>query len=110
MPMKDSALNCEAQRVIEHFEKAKRGYGLTSTRKQKIGIWEKRMCQPGARVEDVAELEKILKRLITLHAITHGVIFNTVVPLYSHLLYSHSPSLVTHCLGPNLFHKKISLL
>src|SRR6266498_483437 len=72
MPMKDGALNCVAQRVIEHFEKAKRGYGLTSTRKQKIGIWEKRMRQPGARVEDVAELEKILKRPITLHDITHG--------------------------------------
>ena len=41
MPIKDGALNCVAQRVIEHFEKAKRGYGLTSTRKQKIGIWEK---------------------------------------------------------------------
>ena len=38
MPIKDSALNCVAQRVIEHFEKAKRGYDLTSTRKQKIGI------------------------------------------------------------------------
>ena len=48
MPMKDGALNCVAQRVIEHFEKSKRGYGLTSTRKQKIGIWEKRMHQPGA--------------------------------------------------------------
>jgi len=46
--MKDGALNCVAQRVIEHFEKAKRGYGLTSTRKQKIGIWEKRMRQPDA--------------------------------------------------------------
>ena len=77
MPMKDGALNCVTQRVIEHFEKAKRGYGLTSTRKQKIGIWKKRMCQPGARVEDVAELEKILKRPITLHDITHGVIFNS---------------------------------
>ncbi len=35
------------------------------------------MRQPGARVEDVAELEKILKRPITLHDITHGVIFNS---------------------------------
>ena len=34
MPMKDGALNCVAQRVIEHFEKAKRGYGLTITCKQ----------------------------------------------------------------------------
>ncbi|CAI2181895.1 906_t:CDS:2 [Funneliformis geosporum] len=36
----------------------KRGYGLTSIRKQKISIWEKRMRQSGTRVEDVAELEK----------------------------------------------------
>jgi hypothetical protein len=77
IPMKDGALNCVAQRVIEHFEKAKRGYGLTSIRKQKIGTWEKRMRQPGARVEDVAELEKILKRPIKLLDITHGTIFNS---------------------------------
>jgi hypothetical protein len=77
MPMKDGTLNCVAQRVIEHFEKAKRGHGLTSVRKQKIDAWEKRMRQPGARVQDVAELEKILKRPITLHDITHGVIFNS---------------------------------
>ncbi|PKK56932.1 hypothetical protein RhiirC2_721548 [Rhizophagus irregularis] len=48
MPMKDGALNCVAQRVIEHFKKAKRGYRLTNIRKQKIGTWEKRMRQPGA--------------------------------------------------------------
>ncbi|CAI2201245.1 1840_t:CDS:1, partial [Funneliformis geosporum] len=77
MPIKDGTLNCVAQRVIEHFEKAKRGYVLTSTRKQKIGTWEKRMHQPGARVEDVAELEKILKRPIKLLDITHGTIFNS---------------------------------
>src|SRR2546429_1844911 len=35
------------------------------------------MRQPGAQVEDIAELEKILKRPITLHDITHGVIFNS---------------------------------
>jgi hypothetical protein len=75
MPMKDGALNCVAQRVVEHFEKAKRGYSLTSIRKQKIGTWEKRMRQPGARVEDVAELEKILKRPIKLLDITHREIF-----------------------------------
>ncbi|PKK67855.1 hypothetical protein RhiirC2_782991 [Rhizophagus irregularis] len=55
----------------------KRGYGLTSTRKQKIGTWEKKMRQSGARVEDVAELEKILKRPIKLLDITHGTIFNS---------------------------------
>ncbi|CAG8678059.1 3305_t:CDS:2 [Gigaspora margarita] len=34
------------------------------------------MCQPGARVEDVAELEKILKRPIKLLDITQWTIFN----------------------------------
>ncbi|CAG8480295.1 19201_t:CDS:2, partial [Racocetra fulgida] len=77
MPMKDDALNCVAQRVIEHFEKAKRGYGLTNIRKQKISTWEKRMRQPGARVEDVVELERILKRPIKLLDITHRTIFNS---------------------------------
>ena len=77
MPMRDGTLNCVAQQVIEHFNKAKRGHGLTSVRKQKIDAWEKRMCQPGAQVQDVAELEKILKRPITLHDITHGTIFNS---------------------------------
>ena len=75
--MRDGTLNCVAQRVIEHFNKAKRGHGLTSVRKQKIDAWEKRMRQPGAQVQDVAELEKILKRPITLHDITHGTIFNS---------------------------------
>ena len=75
--MKDDAFNCVTQRVIEHFEKAKRRYGLTSTRKQKIGIWKKRMRQPGAQIQDVAELKKILKRPITLHDITYGTIFNS---------------------------------
>ncbi|CAG8573144.1 12136_t:CDS:2 [Cetraspora pellucida] len=35
------------------------------------------MCIPGARVQDVAELEKILKRPITLLDITYGTIFNS---------------------------------
>src|SRR5579871_1285270 len=77
MPIKDGALNCMAQRVIEHFEKAKRGYRLTSIYKQKISTWEKRMRQLGAQVEDVVELEKILKRPIKLLDITHGTIFNS---------------------------------
>ncbi|CAG8780574.1 10813_t:CDS:2, partial [Racocetra persica] len=50
--IENGALNCVAQRVIEHFEKAKRGHGLTSIRRQKIDTWEKRMRQPGAQVED----------------------------------------------------------
>ncbi|CAG8705200.1 14248_t:CDS:2, partial [Racocetra fulgida] len=46
-------------------------------RRQKINDWEKKMRIPGARVQDVAELEKILKRPITLLDITHGTIFNS---------------------------------
>ncbi|CAG8715499.1 1196_t:CDS:10, partial [Racocetra persica] len=42
MLMKDRALNCVAQQVIEHFDQTKRGHGLTETRWQKIDIWEKR--------------------------------------------------------------------
>ena len=41
MPMRDGTLNCVAQQVVEHFEKAKRGHGLTSVRKQKIDAWKK---------------------------------------------------------------------
>ncbi|RHZ44472.1 hypothetical protein Glove_724g34 [Diversispora epigaea] len=73
----NGALNCVAQRVVEHFDQAKRGHGLTNIRRQKIDTWEKKMRIPGARVQDVAELEKILKRPITLLDITHGKIFNS---------------------------------
>ncbi|CAG8835930.1 7730_t:CDS:2, partial [Gigaspora margarita] len=77
MPIKDGTLNCVAERVIEHFDQAKRGYGLTKIRRQKINDWEKKMRIPGARVHDIAELKKILKRPITLLDITHGIIFNS---------------------------------
>ena len=77
MPMKDGALNCVAERVIEHFDQAKRGHGLTEIRQQKINDWEKKMRIPGTRVQNVAELEKILKRPIKLLDITHGTIFNS---------------------------------
>ncbi|CAG8706097.1 17408_t:CDS:2, partial [Racocetra persica] len=73
----DGILNCVAERVIEHFDQAKRGHGLTKIRRQKINDWKKKMYILGARVCDVAELEKILKRLITLLDITHGTIFNS---------------------------------
>ncbi|KAF0484341.1 hypothetical protein F8M41_023026 [Gigaspora margarita] len=77
MSIKDGALNCVAERVIEHFDQAKRRHGLTEIRRQKINDWEKKMRIPGARVQNVAELEKILKRPITLLDITHGKIFNS---------------------------------
>ncbi|CAG8727517.1 35660_t:CDS:2, partial [Racocetra persica] len=53
------------------------GHGLTEICRQKINDWEKKIRIPGARVQDVAELEKILKRLIKLLDITHGTIFNS---------------------------------
>ncbi|KAF0448997.1 hypothetical protein F8M41_002618 [Gigaspora margarita] len=59
------------------FDQAKREHGLTEIRQQKINNWEKKMHIPGAQVQDVVELEKILKRLITLLDITHGTIFNS---------------------------------
>ena len=65
-PLKDGDLNCVAQRVVEHFEGALRGHGLTPTRRQKIQEWEERVHETGATVDDVAELEKILWRPIVL--------------------------------------------
>ncbi|CAG8791235.1 23587_t:CDS:2, partial [Racocetra persica] len=45
--------------------------------RQKIKDCEKKMRIPDARVQDVAELEKILKQPIKLLDITHGTIFNS---------------------------------
>ncbi|CAG8818581.1 32452_t:CDS:2, partial [Racocetra persica] len=45
----------DTQRVIEHFDNTKRGYGLTEIRRQKINDWEKKMRIPGAPVQDVAD-------------------------------------------------------
>ncbi|RHZ52865.1 hypothetical protein Glove_456g39 [Diversispora epigaea] len=77
IPMKDGTLNCVAQRVIKHFDQAKRGNGLTNIRRQKIDTREKKVRNSGAKVQDVTELEKILKRPIKLFDITHGTIFNS---------------------------------
>ena len=55
-----------AQRVIEHFNGALRDQGLTETRRQKIAEWEEEVHERGATVDDVANLEKILKRAIVL--------------------------------------------
>ncbi len=35
-PLRDGDLNCVAQRIVEHFEGALRGQGLTPTMRQKI--------------------------------------------------------------------------
>ncbi|MEW8688920.1 MAG: hypothetical protein AB2556_24135, partial [Candidatus Thiodiazotropha sp.] len=57
-PLRDGDLNCVAQRVVEYFEGALRGQGLTPARRRKIQEWEERVHVTGATVDDVAELEK----------------------------------------------------
>ena len=76
-PLRDGDLNCMAQRVVEHFEGVLRGQGLTPTRRQKIQGWEERVHESGATVDDVAELEKILKRAIVLRDIAGVDIYNS---------------------------------
>ena len=76
-PLRDGDLNCVAQRVVEHFEGALRGQGLTPTRRQKIQEWEERVHETGASVDDVAELEKILKSAIILRDIAGEDIFSS---------------------------------
>ena len=39
-PMREGYFNCVAQRVIEHFENAKKGLGVTEARDNKIKAWE----------------------------------------------------------------------
>ena len=76
-PLRDGDLNCVAQRVVEHFEGALGGQGLTPTRRQKIQGLEERVHESGATVDDVAELEKILKRAIVLRDIAGEDIYNS---------------------------------
>ncbi|GFS16362.1 hypothetical protein ElyMa_001471000 [Elysia marginata] len=76
-PMKDGDLNCVAQRVVEHFEGALRGQGLTPTRRLKLQAWEERVHETGATVDDVSKLEKILKRAIILRDIAGEDIYNS---------------------------------
>ena len=49
---------------------------ITPTRRQKIQEWEERVHETGATADDVADLEKILKRSIILRDIT-GDIYNS---------------------------------
>ncbi|MEW8689312.1 MAG: hypothetical protein AB2556_26110, partial [Candidatus Thiodiazotropha sp.] len=65
------------QRVVEFFEGALRGQGLTPTRRHKIQEREKRIHEGGATVGDVAELEKILKRAISLRDIAGENIYDS---------------------------------
>ncbi|CAG8671134.1 29406_t:CDS:2, partial [Racocetra persica] len=47
-------------REIKHFDQAKREYRFTEIRQQKINDWKKKIRISDARIQDVAELEKIL--------------------------------------------------
>ena len=77
MPMRDGDLNCVAQRVIEHFNGALRGQGLTEIRRRKIVDWEQKVHETGATINDVTKLERILKRAIVLRDIAGEPIFDS---------------------------------
>ena len=66
-----------AKRVVEHFAGDLRGQGLTPTRHRKIGLLEVRVHENGAAVDDVAKLEKTLKRAIILKDIAGEDIDNS---------------------------------
>ncbi|MEW8689298.1 MAG: hypothetical protein AB2556_26040, partial [Candidatus Thiodiazotropha sp.] len=76
-PLRDGDLNCVAQRVVEHFEGALQGQGLTPACRLKKEKWEERVYKTGATVDDVAELEKILWRPIILRDIVGENIYNS---------------------------------
>ena len=76
-PLRNGDLNCVAQRVVKHFEGALRGQGLTPTRRHKIQEWEEKVHETGTTVDDVVELEKILKRAIILRDIAGEDILNS---------------------------------
>ena len=76
-PLRHGDLNCVAQRVLEHFENASRGHGLTSTRRWKLQDWERGVHETGASVDNMAELEKILWRPTVLRDIAGEYIFNS---------------------------------
>ena len=76
-PLRDGDLNCVAQRVVEHFEGALRGQGLTPARRQKIQEWKERGHEGSATVGDVVELERIRKRTIILRDIAGEDIYNS---------------------------------
>ena len=76
-PMREGDLNCVAQRVIEHFKGAQRGGGLTPARCVKIADWEATVHEPGASLQDVSGLEKILKRPITVRDVAGEDLYNS---------------------------------
>ena len=73
-PMRDGDLNCVAQRVVKHFEGAQ---GLTPAGRQKIEEWEARVHEAGSTLQDVAGLEKLLKRAVIVRDITGADLYNS---------------------------------
>ena len=76
-PMREGDLNCVAQRVIEHFKGAQRGGGLTPARRVKIKTWEATVHKPGASLQDVSGLEKILRKAIIVRDIAGVDLLNS---------------------------------
>ncbi|MEW8684768.1 MAG: hypothetical protein AB2556_03075, partial [Candidatus Thiodiazotropha sp.] len=76
-PLRHGDLNCVAQRAVEHFEGALRSQGLTPARSLKIQEWEERVHRGGTIADDVAELERILKRAIILRDIAGEKIYDS---------------------------------
>ncbi len=63
--------------MVEHFQDALRGQGLTPTRRKKIQNWEERVHETGTTVDDMADLEKILMRAIILRDIAGETIYDS---------------------------------
>ena len=59
------------------FKGSLRGQGLTLARRRKIQGWGERVHNIVATVEEVADLEKILKRAIVLRVIADEVIYDS---------------------------------
>ena len=61
---------------MDHFKGVLRGQRLTPARRRKIQEWENGVHEGDATVDDVAELERILKRVIILMDIAGKDIYN----------------------------------
>jgi len=65
VPVRDGDRNSVAQRVMEHFESALRGQGLTPKRRQKIQDWKEGVHETGATIEPLF-CEILLARMSTI--------------------------------------------
>ena len=74
-PNKQDAPALEVYPAPSHH--ALRGQGLTPARRRKIREWEERVHESGATVENVADLQKILKRAIVLRDTAGEVIHDS---------------------------------